>query len=229
MQGSFNLSTNVDWDKSLRPQADEASQRSVKKIRTSQELDHARAVQEARAARPPRAVPLARPPMADPIPPTPRFHLKSRMFYIIEDDRRNMEEADKAIWGHYTIPTQSHNGTAAPIMLPRPFAHPEPVYQGAPGILLDPTSIPDDRPRPDPLYCKENKDYVCATSHNTMPYTGYYEIGMQKLKQLVQQAEETDLEFARKIQVSSIGVCLFVHDKTSKFRVYRASPMSDSQ
>jgi hypothetical protein len=184
-----------------RPQADETSDRFVKKTRTNQELTHARAVQEARAAVPPRAVPPAPIMLADPIPPTPRFNLKSKMFYIIEDHRRTMEDAAKAIWGHYIVPTQTQGGRAAPLPSPIQFAHPAHVYRGAPGIPLDPTTIPDIRPRPDPHYCIENKDYVCAIPWNTSPYTGYYEIGMQNLKQLVQQAEETDLEFARKIQV----------------------------
>lgn len=124
------------------------------------------------------------------------------MFYIIEDNRRNMEDAAKAIWGHYLVPIQTNGGVAAPVPLPERFQHAAVVYHGAPGILLDPTTKPDFRHRPDPYYCTEGKDYVCAIPWNTVPYTGYYEIGMQKLKQLVQQAEEADLEFARKIQVS---------------------------
>jgi hypothetical protein len=139
------------------------------------------------------------------------------MFYIIEDDRRAMEDAAKAIWGHYIVPTQSVRGTAAPLPSPIQFAHPAHVYNGAPGIPLDPATIPDIRPRPDQYYCMENKDYVCAIPWNTSPYTGYYEIGMQKLKQLVQQAEETDLEFARKIQVSSCFGLVYVFSNKFAF------------
>lgn len=201
MQGSFDLSTNVDWNKSLRPQTDEASDRFVKKIRTEEELKHSRAVQDARAAVPPAPIPAPPRVMADPLPPTPRFTLKNNMFYIIEDDRRNMEDADRAIWGHYIVPTQVSGRRAAPIPAPTRFAHPLMVYRGAPGVLLDPNTVPDTRPPPEPYYCKEGKDYVKAILRHTEPYTGYYEVGMLKLKQIVQQAEEADLEFARKIQV----------------------------
>ena len=66
-----------------------------------------------------------------------------------------MEDAAKAIWGHYIVPMQPNGAFVAPVQLPPVFTHPAALFNGAPGIPLDPTTIPDFKRRPDQYRCIE--------------------------------------------------------------------------
>ena len=127
------------------------------------------------------------------------------MFFVLLNENRKYEDADKALWGHYIVPVIDSRGLCSPIPVPERNT----VFQvwpaGAPGNTLYPGELVDTKHPPDGYYCIEMRDFICAYPHD-MEISHNYEIGGALLKLKLKLAEEADLEFARRIQVCSSNI-----------------------
>ena len=186
MQGVFenSLSSNY-WSAALDPGVDEATQEEVREQqalrRRTQEAAAARA---ADPAAPPPLVPVVLPPLPVPVVPPLRIHVKKKQFFVVKtmgtDPPREGED------GHYIVVYQvdATTGEAKPFKLSQAVALPAPP----------PTPSDAPVPAPDMAWCVQGRDFITPSSDD------YYEVGMQYLQQVMEEAEETDLAFARRME-----------------------------
>lgn len=202
MQGTFQQvhpsqagATGTNWGGILNPGPDEEAIADQHRRENDAELHRIREVRQAAAAgvAPPPYRP-ARVPI--PIPPSSRFQLKTKWFYIVQDPPTLPFRP--GLWGHYLVTYEEHivNGhrLAKPYMEnPLRIRHPDDITDGAPG-----TEEGDPKPMPDPYFCLENVHYVSASAPDEPP--AYYEIGVETLRATLEQAEALDLAFARRME-----------------------------
>lgn len=199
MQGSFpppgSHPTGTDWGGILNPGPDEESMAEQRRQESEAELNRIRQVRQARAAGGP-IPPHVPAEIPVPVPPSSRFQLRGVWFYIVQEIPDLPLRPGK--WGHYLVTYEryTHNGEwyGRPYKHDTPFATPERIRRGAPGLVMG-----DPKPRPWDRACKENEHYVCASQGREDP-PAYYEIGRETLRQALEQGEALDLAFAQRME-----------------------------
>ena len=206
MQGSFKCEAlcdentpptdgatlGVDWASALVPGVDDETQDAIR--RKEKEAELTRQVRNLRVPGGPPLAPVQRTPKA--IPPAQSFKLKDRLFFIIGDKPGQDEgdcEARKGLWGHYMVPYYiDTSGLARPFLKSDTYPTSN-VFDGDPSKPL--SGPPDNQPRPNMIYCQYPVDFVSADPDGT-----YWEVGLKKLKDSLEKAEEMDLAFARRME-----------------------------
>lgn len=204
MQGAFpvpNAATGSDWGAILDPGPDEEAMQSQRERHAEFELQQIREIRDAQA----RGVPLPAPPHEDnpaPIAPSSRFQLKDKKFFIVRE-LPNLPMRP-GTWGHYLVSYELFEGvdeTGNPETVARPYnqtkhlLHPTEIPIGAPGTIDG-----DPKPLPSFLHCQEGVHYVCASPGDENHPPAYYEIGVQTLREALEQAEALDLAFAQRME-----------------------------
>jgi hypothetical protein len=192
MQGSFPV--GVDWTATLDPAPDDEIQYKVRSDIIERELQRvARSRDPAAAAQPD---PLAY--VGGPYAPTPFFRVGLDLYFIL---KHGMEKTPprEGIWGHYLVATVTFRAVPGqPELLSRPFLDPQQIPQAeqvpnddnAPGMQQR-----DERAIPYIGMCKAGRDFIKATNP-----ASYQEIGLEVLKQTLEEAEALDLAFARRME-----------------------------
>ena len=203
MQGSFP--ENADWRAALEPELDDDSRRRVQSDKVLEEL--ANLVRRRDGAAPAAAMP--RPYTEGPFPPTPYFQAAGQRFYILKATNARVR-ARQGVLGHYLVSTVvASDPPPAPAPAPpapgpplsKPFLNPQLIPlpaqvvppAGAPG------STPDDpRKPPSQLFCLPGRDYVVPVEKSEPGH--YMEVGVDLLREVLEQAEALDLAFARRME-----------------------------
>lgn len=192
MQGLFVEHAGLaNWGELLDPDFDDETQRELRDREA-----RARAAERARAARAdgaPAQPPL--PPVQHPKAPSPRFVVKGTTFFILTGAASNTPPRP-GVWGHYLVPYVVPAGAATA----QPFkktgedntkaVKPQP---GFPGVPL--SSGQDAQPVPDGVACAEGREFVRATKE-----PAYWEVGVNHVRGLLEDAEARDLAFARRME-----------------------------
>jgi len=196
MQGAFPGGTN--WARALDPDPDEAAQTKAQSDQIHRQLLHLTHLRDGAAPPNPGTSILDYQP-GKVFPPTAKFQVAGKTFYILKDLPISTQEARPGIWGHYLVTTvqiQKYPYSARPIMASEKLPRADRVNDlgnGFPG--QDPT---DKRYRPSRKFCRPNIDYITPFAVNGQP--GYYEIGYSALKTSLEKAEALDLAFARRME-----------------------------
>lgn len=194
MQGAF--SAGVDWGAALDPGPDEEIQAKVRSDIIEREI------QRLTQIRAPGVAPAPVPPNpwaydGGPYPATPHFRIGVQTYYILKHGMEN-EMARPGIWGHYLVATVTVKGSgpAGRRSLARPFVNPKRVTRQAEASVRAPGMDPlDKRAIPFRRFCLPGRDYILATDPPS-----YHEIGLNALKEALEQAEALDLAFARRME-----------------------------
>ena len=198
MQGAFPVAgtnaTGTDWGGILNPGPDEQSMAEQRRHASEEELNRIRQVRRAAAAD--EGVPDPQPvSIPVPQPPSSRFQVRGTWVYIVREIP-NLP-LRPGIWGHYLVTYERFQGDdddetwwGRPYKDRQELDPPVKVHIGAPGTVKG-----DTKPPPSPDYCIENEHYVCAGTELL-----YYEIGMETLRQALEQGEALDLAFARRME-----------------------------
>jgi hypothetical protein len=224
MQGSFNhkqTSLNTDWGTVLDPGPDE---NAIAEYRNRQEVARLNQVRASRYAAaqdgagggaapapaagggdgaPAAAGPAPPPPVQSIAPPQANstvFQVKTHQVYVLTKAVNN--EAPflgirKGVYGHYLVPYeefQANGKTQAKPYREQPLANsPSSIKpKGPPGTIEG-----DQRPPPSPEFCEEGTHYVCPDTPHHSPY---WEVGLNVLRSLLENAEALDLAFAQRMQ-----------------------------
>jgi hypothetical protein len=184
MQGVFEnqLSSNY-WSAALDPGVDEETQEEVREQQAMRRRTQEAAAARAAAAAPPgAAAPAPPPPLPVPIAPPLRIHVKRREFFVVK--ALGSAAPRRGRQGHYTVAYQVDAATGKA----RPFKS----SQAAP--TAGPPATPRNAPTPEPdmAWCKEGRDFVLPSD--------YWEVGLQHLQRVLEEAEESDLAFARRME-----------------------------
>lgn len=185
MQGSFPI--GADWTAVLDPPVDEESRRKRRSDEVEIEM-----INVQRRLRNPQAQ-LRRIQYEGPFASSAFFFAQDGKKFFILNGFREDTLAAPGVFGHYLVPTAVY--TVVNVRLSRPFLRPEqnnpPVQplNDAPGM-----NQPDPRDPPDPAYCVDGRDYT------TPQLEIYFEIGLQRLKYSLEQAEALDLAFAKRME-----------------------------
>lgn len=190
MQGTF---VGADWDSALDPGPDDEAQQQQRSDAIERELEHLTRIRNNNPLPPPQD-PLR---YTQVFPPTAHFTLQGYLFYILNSHLLENEYAQAGEYGHYLV-------TMTDIVAKPHYARPIHVkqelpqnrqfsYQTAPGMQHG-----DDRYRPDPRFCVSSVHYILPNPPGFPPV--YYEIGLQRLKNSLEQAEALDLAFARRME-----------------------------
>jgi hypothetical protein len=194
MQGSFP--DGADWSAVLDPSVSDDVQSKIRSDIIEREMRRLTALRN--PAAPPAADPMAF--TKGPFPPTAFFRVGQDTFYILKGGSAQVT-ARTGVWGHYRVSTVVYTTTTAAgraLERSRPFLNPQSIRTG------DRTPVPEDAPGQDRLderavpsnkYCIPGRDYVVPSGGGL-----YYEIGIQILKQSLEQAEALDLAFARRME-----------------------------
>ena len=192
MQGAFP--ENADWQAALDPDADHQAQ-----IQQRSDLIEREMIRITNRRRGPGGAGGGRPPVpldplldytAPPAPPTPKFQVDGRTYYVLKGlpDTR----ARDGVWGHYRVTTVGFGPVpeARPLMNPtlNPVAILPPA--NAPGM-----SMHDRRLVPSGVYCRPDRDYILPQ----VPAL-YQEIGIDVLRRTLERAEALDLAFSRRME-----------------------------
>lgn len=201
MQGTFAQNGQppatlaVDWASALTPAPDEDAQTEFRRKEREAELIR----QAHRLRHPTDAAPPPPPAVRRPVPPVQKFRLKGRLFYIIgtaPDQPEASAEARKGLWGHYTVPYYvDGGGLARPYMKDTRYTPVPQLYQGDPGLPRNGARGSDRQPLPNTGFCKYGVDFVSATED-----CAYWEVGLSKLKESLEEAEGMDLAFAHRME-----------------------------
>ena len=193
MQGSFQATlpqTGTDWGAILDPGPDEETLAEQRQRAAAAEMDRLRRMRDDGGRDG-----AARAPVQTPVPhaPSPKFQLNGTVFYIV----REIPALEPRVgqWGHYLVSYKEERvarGVQAVPYRPGIQYRPLPTMpRGAPGTVDgDPT------PRPDLRFCKQGVHFVCADPENS----SYYEIGVDRLRATLEEAEALDLAFARRME-----------------------------
>lgn len=191
MQGVFDAegalpmpSLSANWTESLDPDVDEATQRQMR-------AEHATAVR-ARQILAQRGGPhaLAPPaPLRHPIPPPQRFTVKGMVMLVVKGADIPPRAGE---WGHYIVPYVIEDaGTATPYTTHPPNPIPLVVAEGYPGMSRDGADV---QPLPNVNTCALGVDFVKANPSK------FWEVGLDNVKKILEEAEAADLEFARRME-----------------------------
>lgn len=200
MQGAFSpdllrplLSAN--WGDALDPGLDEDTDRE-KRARALQEYQERRVA----AARAPGAAvaPLSEAPV--PIPPPARFTVKKKTFYVLRWPGADTLEQRPGVWGHYTVPYVVSETAGQKTAKPYKDVKDNEVNldvnkKGIPGVSLTDTTPKDTQPIPDAKKCVEGRDFISASNP-----PAYWEVGLKHVRAILEEAECTDLAFARRME-----------------------------
>ena len=182
---------SADWGESLDPGVDERTQR---RMRGDQAADaQARRIAVQRGSVPGGGGPAAVPP-PDPVivtAPSARFTVKGTLFYVMKGVDTG---ARPGIWGHYTVPfvTDAVSNTAKPYTEHTDNVTALDMKTGFPGVSENNL---DKQPKPNATKCAEGRDFVRASSSSR-----FWEIGLDNVKQILEEAEAADLAFARRME-----------------------------
>ena len=103
-----------------------------------------------------------------------------------------------AVFGQYLVPYEETMEAAERRGKPYNEHLPPLVPPAARKATGPPGSREDDsRPLPSTAYCEEGEQYVCPDTAHKSPY---YEVGLENLKGLLEEAEGCDLAFAQRMQ-----------------------------
>lgn len=209
MQGLFSSQSSssipflgTNWGSALDPGMDEATENAVRDARAA--TNRAR---DAAAARSGRALPgppsSAQRVQLDILVPPVSFTIKHRQFYVMKQPEDGLMSPRRGRCGHYLVPCVVKSGTGGPrLAVPYPEkttggnAPPIQPRQGAPGKPKQ--GVRDAQPSPDATWCVEGRDFVCAPASDDAD--GYWEVGLQALRQRLEEAESMDLAFARRME-----------------------------
>jgi hypothetical protein len=198
MQGAFP--DNADWRAALDPELDDEARRKLYSDKLLQDLANLARRRDGAAP------PVQGSYLEGPFPPTPFFQVAGKRYFILKAENARVR-ARPGVLGHYIVPvvvTQEPVPPAlvpAPPLLSRPFLNFKEIPQaerviippGAPGMLAT-----DRRKPPDPKYCVEGRDFVVPVA---APAPGHYlEVGVDLLREALEQAEALDLAFARRME-----------------------------
>jgi hypothetical protein len=190
MQGVFAGHAGIaNWGELLDPNFDDETQRELRE-REAQN----RAALRAQAARGGGAVAPAPAPVQYPSAPSPRFTVKGMPFFILKGSAVDTPPRP-GVWGHYLVPymTSADGLTATPFKETGPDnAASVDAESGFPG---KPLSGADSQPKPDGLKCAQGREFVRATDPAT-----YWEVGMNQVRRILEDAEARDLAFARRME-----------------------------
>lgn len=205
MQGSFDVqegeslqgTLGVDWNSVLVPGMDDSTQAAVRREERAHEM--ARQAHANRVPAPAAPAPPFTP--REPHAPSQAFRLKDRLFYIIGGAgsfKESAFEARKGCWGHYIVPYYiDAQGYARPFLTSVQYPPPYYTEKGYPSRPMTGNAGSDNQPHPHMHYCKLDVDFVSA---NPRHGAEYWEVGLGKLKEALEKAEEMDLAFARRME-----------------------------
>lgn len=192
MQGAFPV--GVDWRTTLDPPCDEEAQRQQRSDEAERELSRLARLRNPTA---PNRLP-ARLNYAGPFPPDAFFRLPDGTKFFILKEPNEKSPPRQGQFGHYLVTTVQTletmtNGTQ--MELRKPFIRPvqqNPVLaipDGAPGTDPNDEAVP-----PNMNFCRMGKEFVTPETED------YWEVGLAYLTQRLEQAEELDKAFAKRIE-----------------------------
>jgi hypothetical protein len=203
MQGVFDhpqVALAANWGESLDPDVDDPTQRDYRENQQVHAFsERLRQDQPVPAPGDPAAPPLDPiPPVKIPIAPPARFVVKDMPFYIMKgpaDEWVNMAPRPGQ-WGKYTV-AYSVDAAAKTAM---PYAQRDPntialvLQPGDPGVSEDKS---DTQPTPDTMHCQRGRDFIACTDTKNPKF---WEVGLAHARQILEKAEASDLEFARRME-----------------------------
>lgn len=182
----------VDWADSLNPPVDEPTQRAVRDAEAR--AAHAHSIHQFRTGNGGvGAVPV--PPI--PVAPPARFVVKGMTFIVINTPGArdtNMIKPRPGQWGHYIVPyvVDKTTNKASPYTPHEKKNDTDvTVKEGFPGKSADGK---DKNPQPDGELCKMDLDFITPTREK------YWEVGIEYVRAVLEQAEAADLAFARRME-----------------------------